>query len=82
MNPDPVQLALREIADTKRLLENLITSSDSFDYIRAKAVLQELRLKVRTLGRFEMELSAQQPVEPGRIIQFPLQTGAQRPFST
>ncbi|MHC1766394.1 MAG: hypothetical protein AB9869_19190 [Verrucomicrobiia bacterium] len=82
MNPDPLRIALREIADTKRLLESLITASESFDYFRAKAVLQELRLKVRTLGRFETELSTQQPVDPERIIRFPLQTGGQRPFST
>lgn len=36
MKSDPVELALREITDTKRLVKSLLTSSETFDYIRAR----------------------------------------------
>jgi hypothetical protein len=72
MNTDPVEIALREITDTRRLLEVLITSSESFDYARAKATLAELKGKVRVLARLEAELANQRaPSLCGRIIPFP-----------
>lgn len=71
MNPDPLELALREVSDTKRLLEILITSSETFDYVRAKATLEELQVKVRTLSRYQAELSTRQQISPRRIIPFP-----------
>jgi hypothetical protein len=72
MNSDPIEIALREIAETRRLLESLVTSSESFDYFRAKATLEELRLKIRVLGRIEAELVDQRPAAPERIVPFPL----------
>jgi hypothetical protein len=72
MNCDPLEVALREVTDTKRLLDALITSSESFDYLRAKATLEELRLKVRVLSRVQAELSACQVAIPDHIIPFPL----------
>ena len=71
MNSDPLELALREVTDTKRLLEALITSSESFDYRRAKATLQELNVKVRTLSRMQAEFIGGRGLAPERIIPFP-----------
>ena len=72
MNSDPVELALREITETKRLLEALILSSESFDYPRAKALLEDLRLKIRVLGRAEAELAARRDRTASCIIPFPI----------
>ncbi|MDB6030076.1 MAG: hypothetical protein JWM16_414 [Verrucomicrobiales bacterium] len=59
MNTDPLTLALREIAETRGLLENLITSSESFDYPQAKLALTKLNRKVRDLARVQTKLQAQ-----------------------
>jgi hypothetical protein len=56
MNTDPLTLALREIADTRGLLETLITSSESFDYPQAKIALTKLNRKVRDLARLQAKL--------------------------
>lgn len=72
MNCDPLEIALREVTDTKRLLDALITSSESFDYVRAKATLEELRLKVRVLSRVQADLGARQTPLPDHIIPFPM----------
>jgi hypothetical protein len=79
MNSDPVDVALREITDTKRLLEALLTSSERFDYQRAKATVEELRLKIRVLGRLELSLMAARSPARDRIIPFPQMGSAQRP---
>jgi hypothetical protein len=71
MDFEPITLALREITETKRLLEALMTSSESFDYIRAKATLEELRLKVKVLGKVQAELASASPPLPEWIIPFP-----------
>jgi hypothetical protein len=72
MSANPLDIAIREITDTRRLLETLITSSESFDYIRAKATLEELRLKTKVLGRVQADLLAQRGPVPERIIPFPI----------
>jgi hypothetical protein len=72
VRPDPLTAALREVTDTKRLLEALIISSESFDYPRAKATLQELNGKIRTLGKMQAELSGGQQVPSERVIPFPV----------
>jgi hypothetical protein len=59
MNLDPLSLALHEITETRRLLETLITSSESFDYPKAKAALRELNRKVRELRKHEAVLQDQ-----------------------
>jgi hypothetical protein len=65
MNPDPLSLALREITETRRLLEGLITSSESFDYPKAKVALRELNRKVRELTKLEGRLLADlKPSDP------------------
>jgi len=71
MNSDPLELALREIADTKRLLEQLITSSETFDYPQAKATLEELQAKVKLLGRTKAALLDLRPEPLCTIIPFP-----------
>jgi hypothetical protein len=59
MTPDPLSTALHEITQTKQLLELLITSSESFDYPRAKLALKELNRKVRQLGKLQHQLRSQ-----------------------
>jgi len=53
MNADPLSTALAEIAETKNLLERLITSSESFDYVKAKSALTKLNRKLRDLGKLQ-----------------------------
>ena len=60
MNNDPMTLALREIAETRGLLETLITSSESFDYPQAKIALTKLNRKVRDLARLQAKLQEKQ----------------------
>src|SRR2546430_4951756 len=45
--------ALAEIAETKHLLERLIISSESFDYVEAKSALTKLNRKIRDLGKLQ-----------------------------
>jgi hypothetical protein len=44
---DPLAVALQQITETRRLLETLITSSETFDYPKAKIALRGLTRKVR-----------------------------------
>jgi hypothetical protein len=60
MNNDPIGIALREVTEAKNLLEALITSSESFDYLQAKVVLRKLNRKIRELGRFQSRCQATQ----------------------
>ena len=65
MNMDPLSTALKEIIETKDLVESLLTSSESFDYLKAKEALKELNRKVRDLAkaraRFESLQRSSQP---------------------
>ena len=62
---DPLAVALQQIAETRRILETLITSSESFDYPKAKIALRELNRKVRDLARIEGRLQGTlQPCDP------------------
>ncbi len=74
MKADPLETALREVTDTKRLLEALVAASESFDYLRAKATLDELRLKIKTLTRTQEVLMDQRGAIPGCVIPFPQPT--------
>lgn len=71
MSAEPLDIAIREITETRRLLEALITSSESFDYTRAKATLEELRLKAKILGRIQADLMGQSRPLPDGVIPFP-----------
>jgi hypothetical protein len=59
MNNDPLGLALQEITETKKLLERLITSSESFDYLQARVALKTLNRKMRQLGRLQSRMRAE-----------------------
>ena len=59
MNIDPLEIALKEVAETKALLETLITSSESFDYHAAKLALKQLERKTRTLGKVKQSFEKQ-----------------------
>ncbi len=50
---EPLELAIREIGETRHLLEDVIVSSERFNYIRAKKALQELERKLRRLERIQ-----------------------------
>jgi cytochrome c556 len=56
MSCNPVDVALKEISETKNLLESLITSSESFDYPKAKQALKQLQRKVRDLSKAQAQL--------------------------
>lgn len=64
MNIDPLSLALKEISQTKTLLERLITSSESFDYSQAKIALNKLNGKVRDLTKLEAKFLRLQKSQP------------------
>ncbi len=70
MSSDPTDVALREIMRTRRLLEALVTSSESFDYWRAKATLEELNVKMKALARLHARMRAAD-TEPTTIVAVP-----------
>lgn len=72
MNVDPVSLALQNITETKHLLQTLITSSESFDYFKAKATLELLEKKIKHLAKVQTQLqSAARPSAPNvRVVNF------------
>ena len=72
MNVDPVSLALQNITETKRLLETLINSSESFDYVKAKATLELLDKKVKHLAKVQTQLQVTNRVsaENVRVVDF------------
>jgi hypothetical protein len=55
VNIDPLDVARRQIAETQWLLALLITSSESFDYPKAKEALAKLQLKIGDLDRLQAE---------------------------
>lgn len=65
--------ALRRITEARQILEEVVISSESFDYRRAKAGLKELERMIRELGREEARLRAS-ATEPGaQVLPFPKQ---------
>ena len=64
---DPLAIALKEIAETKSLLQSLLKSSESFDYPQAKAILKELNLKVKDLTRTRLEFERAHQAENPEI---------------
>jgi hypothetical protein len=50
MKIDPLTVALKEIAEARTLLENVVISSEQFDYPKAKEALGELRKKIKALA--------------------------------
>lgn len=72
MMRDPIEIAVRHIVESRDLLENLITSSESFDYYNAKEALERLQRKIRQLARLQLELDASrgEPQENVSMVQF------------
>ena len=72
MNVDPVSLALQNITETRHLLQTIITSSESFDYIKAKATLDLLDKKIKHLAKVQAQLqAAARPIAPNvRVVDF------------
>ena len=69
MHCNPVDLALKHVSETKHLLDALITSSESFDYHKAKRALKALQEKSRELGRARAALLAQATAElPSNVV--------------
>ena len=62
MENDPVFLEIWHISDAKRILQELITSSESFDYVAAKKALVELDSKVKLLAQLEAGAVHQRPL--------------------
>jgi hypothetical protein len=56
MKQGPLDIALRHIAETKGILGQLIISSESFDYLKAKEALGQLERKMKDLGKAQAEL--------------------------
>jgi hypothetical protein len=65
MKIDPLSTALKEIAETRALLESLLISSEQFDYPKAKLAIGQLRKKLQNLAktqaRFEELLREREP---------------------
>lgn len=70
LKTDPLELAIREISETHHLLGLLITSSESFDYPKAKLVLTELQKKSRQLTKARADLMSRRCKSEG-VIEFP-----------
>ena len=64
---DPLSIALKEIIETKDLLESLLTASENFDYPRAKVALKEIHHKIRDLARLRARFEALQKVTQPNI---------------
>ena len=74
---DPGQLALRSIAEARHILTEVVTSSESFNYRKAKEGLKELDRIIRELGREEARLrAAGNPSDCAKVVPFPLKQEA------
>jgi hypothetical protein len=67
---DPLELAIRKISETRNLIQLLITSSESFDYPKAKAAVRDLQCKIVELSRLQNDLKEQCQI-PVEVIEFP-----------
>ena len=56
-----VSITLRALIETRSVLERLIISSESFDYLAAKQAMILLERKIRRLGKIEAALKSQEP---------------------
>ena len=56
MNLDPLEVAIRHISETRRMLETLVISSEAFDYPRAKLAIADLQRKSRELAKLQAAL--------------------------
>jgi hypothetical protein len=74
---DPLEIALREVNDTKRLVESVLNSTESLTFGAglAKATAGELQLKIKVMGRMKSHLTASGP-PPERVSDIPRQPAA------
>ncbi len=79
MNIDPLGIALREIGEAKALLEKLILSSETFDYVQARAALKKLGRKVRELEKLHFKYQHTQKLTAPNlcIVDFKPRTSAE-----
>jgi hypothetical protein len=72
MNCNPVDIALQHVSETKHLIDSLITSSESFDYPKAKLALAALAKKARELERVRAQLLAEtSQAVPANVVVLP-----------
>ena len=72
MNGNPNDLALQHISETRHLLDALLTSSEQFDYPKAKVALLALHKKSRELTRLQAELGAAALTDaPRHVVMLP-----------
>ena len=57
MNIDPLSTALKEIVETRAMVESLLVSSEAFDYPKARTALRELTKKVKALTRTQVRFA-------------------------
>ena len=70
----PTFEALRRITKARQILEEVVTSSESFDYRKAKQGLIDLQRIIRELGREEARLCAGEVLDEetgARVVPFP-----------
>ena len=73
MNQAPLEIAIKEISEARSLLGSLITSSETFDYPKAKLALKQLDRKLRQLRRIQTHLQGHSrvPLAPNiHVIDF------------
>ena len=63
--------ALRRLTEARQILEEVVLSSESFDYRKAKQALKDLQRIIRELGREEARLRAEGP--GAQVLPFPNQ---------
>ena len=73
MTRNPIDVALQHVSETKHLIDALVTSSESFDYHKAKLALQALQKKSRELGKVRAKLVSDLADVPQNVVVFPMQ---------
>jgi hypothetical protein len=78
-------LALQQISQARQILKQLVTSSESFDYPKAKQALIDLQQMIRQLGREEARLRASLPhtnstlqSDCAKVLPFPFEQNPKR----
>lgn len=68
MNLDPLEVAIRHISETRRLVETLVTSSETFNYPGAKRAIAELQRKTRELAKLQATLQGANAPAAANIV--------------
>lgn len=55
MNNQPLAVALRELVETRKLVEGIVISSENFDYMKAKGAIATLERKIKRLGKLQAQ---------------------------